>query len=309
MEEEAYQAPPPEPAPIEPEGALLSYGDLVLASWEESTRRGRLRRSGWKDRLVGLPADHADRAARQVALAESQARAVGSQGLPPGTTRVEDSTGLYDHRYQAEGLVDVPNDGQFHNVPLFSQDAPIETRLVVVPREGDQAVRLALLKNPLDRPLLEGPADIYLEDEFLVTSPLRTVPATGELKLGLGVEPALKVARNSHFDEEVHGLLGGGVTLRHRVEIEVASRLPEAAVVEVRERVPIQDEHNKDIEITVVGAEPPWEDYDQHETSLIEGGKRWIVSLPAGQSKKLKFGYTVRIDGKNELVGGNRRES
>ena len=61
--------------------------------------------------------------------------------------------------------------------------------------------------------LLAGPADVYLEDEFLVTSPIRTVPAGAKLTVGLGVEEGLKVARNTHYDEVSKGGCFGVLTL------------------------------------------------------------------------------------------------
>jgi len=142
---------------------------------------------------------------------------------------VEQSGGSYDYRYDAEGPVDIPGDGQFHSVPLLGRSAPVETTLVVVPRESDKAVRVASLLNPLHAPLLAGKAEIYLEDEYLVTSPIRTVPPGGKLSVGLGVEEALKVARNVHYEEEATGLMGGGLALHHKVEIEIASRLKAAS--------------------------------------------------------------------------------
>ena len=53
---------------------------------------------------------------------------------------------------------------------------------------------------------------------------------------------------------------------------------------------------------------PAWEDYTQEETGRIKGGRRWRVTLAAGESKKIFWTYSLKIDAKNEVVGGNRRE-
>ena len=42
---------------------------------------------------------------------------------------------------------------------------------------------------------------------------------------------------------------------------------------------------------------------------VLRGGYRWRVAVPAGQNKRLRAGYEVKIANKLELVGGNRRES
>ena len=282
----------------------LRYGDLALGSWD-GTARGRLKPLSPTERLAG----------NDTALAALVASRLASEGarlsglvLPRETPPVEESAGSFSYRYAAEGPVDVPSDGLQHSVPLLSRSAKVSLSLVAAPRESPQAVRSATLRNPLAVPLLAGPADIYLEDEFLVTSPIRTVPAGGELAVGLGVEERLKIARRVTFEEESRGMLGGGTALHHRVEIEVASRLPSAAEVEIRERVPTKGEQDKDVEIVVSEVSPAWTDFDQLPVELLRGGKRWRFTLNAGETRKLSFRYEVRIDSKNELVGGNRRE-
>ena len=75
----------------------------------------------------------------------------------------------------------------------------------------------------------------------------------------------------------------------------------------MRERIPVKREDDDEIEIDAVAAEPAWKEWDQDQT--LDGGRRWVVPLAAGESKKLRATYTVKISSKNQLVGGNRRES
>ena len=93
------------------------------------------------------------------------------------------------------------------------------------------------------------------------------------------------------------------------MEIELASRLSAPVDVEVRERVPVKANEEEDLDIVDVVAEPEWEKWTQDEVDPLEGGRLWRLTLPAGEQRKLSFGYTVKIDAKNELVGGNRREA
>lgn len=300
----------PEPLSLEPERDLLRYGALTLNSWERGPRggAGQLRRLGLSDQLQGLELGQQQAVQQRLQAARQAAEWVAQVGLPAHTQRVERSSGHYDHRYDAEGPVDVPSDGALHDVPLLSQEAPVRTRLVVVPRESEEAVRVATLTNPLEAPLLSGPAEVYLGEEFLVTAPLRTVPAGGQLELGLGVEPGLKVARNTFFEEVSTGLLGGGLSLKHRVEITVASRLGAPVEVEVRELIPIKDDDDQAVTIAEEGVTPAWEKLPRQEDgSEPAGGRRWRLTLAPGAEQKLAAGYRLDIDAKQELSGGNRR--
>ncbi len=293
-----------------PAEALLRYGELSMTGptpgpWP----RGRLRPLSAEDRVTGL-GDEAVRAVRAaLSRAESFSHHALSAELPAGCVDPASLELDFDHRWEAEGLVDVPSDGAAHTVPLLAREAPIRTRLVVVPRESTDAVRLATLQNPLQAPLLSGPCEVYLAGEYLTTAPIRTVPGGAELSIGLGVEEALKVARNARYTEEKHGMLGGGLSLLHEVSIELGSRLSAKIEVEVRERLPLVEPNRvKEIEVVEGPHEPKFDKWDQADRDPIEGGRRVVVTLEPGADRVLTFRYTVKIDGKNELVGGNRRD-
>ncbi|MCG3192813.1 MAG: hypothetical protein DIJKHBIC_02060 [Thermoanaerobaculia bacterium] len=311
--EEFAEAPAMEEPAEPPPGALrpreLDYTSYRLASWgEPSGRRGRLRLSSISDQTAELGLVPADARAVERRLREEGSAVVRPQ-LPEGARPVHESAGTFDYRYDSEALADIPCDGTLNIVPILTKEAAVRFEMVAVPREKLEAYRTAQMTNPLSVPLLAGPVDIYMGDEFLVRTPLRTVPAGGELSLGLGVEEAVKISRNCFFNESSHGLLGGGLSLVHRVEIEVASRLSTSVQMDVRERVPVLSEKEESIEITGIEANPAWEAFDQGPDHVIRGGKRWLFTLPAGETRKLSYSYTVRIDAKNELLGGNRRES
>jgi hypothetical protein len=311
MFEREEESAPEEPA--QEAGALrpreFDFAGLKLSGWNEKPgSRGRLQRLSLTDRIASLGLQGADSTTLASRLVQ-QASAVVRPALPDGATPVRDSAGSFDYRYDSEALADIPCDGTLHTAPLFAQKAPVSFDVVSVPRERLEAYRTAHLMNPLAVPLLAGPADVYLGEEFLLRSPLKTVPAGGEIVLGLGVEEAVKVSRNSFYNESAHGLLGGGLSLVHRVEIEVASRVNSTVRMDVRERVPVLAEKEEHIEVLAVEASPPWSPFDQAPSHLIKGGKHWTFDLAPGETKKLSYGYTVRIDSKNELAGGNRREA
>lgn len=292
------------PGELAPADWQLRYGSLRMGAWDDRAARGRLRRTS---ALAGLGGALKAWVKAQLREAAEAARRVDHCALPPGAVAVEASSGAFDHRYEAAAVVDVPCDGELHNVPLREDEAPVQTLLVVAPRVDATPVRTATLTNPLEAPLLAGQADVYLDDELLVQAPVRTVPAGGSLTVGLGVEQALKVARNVRYEEESTGLLGGGLLLRHTVTIELASRLPAPATVEVREVVPQPAEGVDDVAVTDEQATPAWERWEQDPQRPLAGGRRWRVTLDPGAKAELVARWAVKLDAKNELEGGNRR--
>ena len=287
----------------------LAYGDLRMPGPEDG-RRGSLIISQRRERyLEMLWVREVTREIDVVALIDGavhQAQRAGSSGPPPRFS-LATSAGGFDYVYAADSVVDIPSDGAFHGIPLMARSATIELGYIVVPRESTDVFRHVKLKNPLDAPLLPGPADIYVGGDYLLSTDLRLAAPRGEVKIGLGVEQAIKVARNTSYAEEAAGLMGGSLSLRHEIVVDVANRRDRPINIDVLERLPTLREREDEIQLDVAVVDPPWTSYEPEEYTL-KGGHRWQIQVPAGQQKQLRVVYVIKISAKKELVGGNRRE-
>ena len=296
-------------AAVVAEDRMLVYADLRMPG-PEQPGRGKLVLASRQETYVELMVSQKIRITGEMLATVDreleEARQVADLPPPP-RHRIPSGQGGFDYAYRGDAPVDVPSDGHFHAIPLTSSSADIELRHVVVPRESQDVFRIAEIPNPLDAPLLEGPADVYLGADYLLTTDLRVTPPKGKLRLGLGVDPAVKASRNTTFAEQSTGLMKGSLALRHGIEVEIVNHRKDAADVEVRERIPTLREREEDIEIELGEVEPPWEPYEQEE-QRIEGGQRWRVQVAPGERRRLRASYVVKIASKNELVGGNRRD-
>lgn len=279
----------PEPV-IEPSDAWLDYDGLTMGAPEDARRRGRL----------GRHDGDAWRHERDIAL-----RALDAPS-PAGAMDPLVSRGMFDHRYRAEGLVEVPSDGLTHRVPLGAGDATPTVRWRVIACERTDVFREVELRNPFDAPLLAGPVDVYVDGSLLVVASIHHIDRGGTLRVGMGVDERLRAARNVRAKEDTAGLLGGDTVVDHTVSIELSSALGSPALVELIDRVPVTDE--KSVEVTAGGARPEPERYTQAERgAAVRGGLRWEVIVPAGGRAAVEFSYRLTIPSKNEVVGGNRR--
>ncbi len=239
-----------------------------------------------------------------------QRAAIDDAALPPGY-EIAHSTDAYDYAYAAELPCDVAADGAFRAVPVADWDATTRLRHVAVPREAQQVYRLLEIESPIDAALLTGPLDVYEgsgdDVTYRTTTRMPETPPRGRVEIGLGVEPAIKIARTTTFQEETAGLLGGSLSLVHKVNVELRNLLPRAVTVEVRERVPVVRKDDTEVKVEVGSVEPAWETWDQEQS--LRGGHLWKASLEPGATRTLAVRYTIKIASKQELVGGNRRES
>lgn len=271
--------------PLRPGDEWLQFGNLRMPPSGDSGR-GKLRREG------------------------GESRSAGTQSLTPepaGHVLPRPVEG-FDYSFEVEGSTTIPSDGTWVGASLSVAHAKGTPRFVCVPRESRDVFRFIDVENPLEAPLLPGPLDIYVDGRFLLARAMPVVSPGETLKLGLGVEQRIKVARNVHFEESVAGMLRGSLELEHQLEVEVVSYIDTDAVLEVRERVPVLREDEDDIEVRVERSEPKWSPYKSDDDTL-EGGYRWKIPLARGEKHILKAKYVIKISAKNELVGGNRRDA
>jgi hypothetical protein len=229
--------------------------------------------------------------------------------LPSKGVDVREIAGNFDYVYQADGRIDLKSDGQFHSVALTKKSTNFEVLYVVVPREDTNVFRIAKLTNPFKAPLLSSSCDVYVNGEYLFTSKIKTIPAYGKLDLGFGIEPNIKVARNTNYQETKSMIkLGMFNEFKHQITINITNLMSKKVNLEVRERIPIPDPNAKvNVEITEVS--PPWEKYEQMEGNKpIKGGHYWLRELGPKQEQTLSVHYTINTFADKEIIGGNRRE-
>ncbi|HLJ45272.1 MAG TPA: DUF4139 domain-containing protein [Bryobacteraceae bacterium] len=299
----------PQPVPTEQRSwtapPSLDYGALHMPGADEPGRGKLVPAAQGADAEVFAPAETGlwVDSSSVVQAARTEATRLGD--LPPAYAFPSSVEG-FDYAYESEFPADIPSDGQFHFIPLLSCEADARLYYVTVPRVDANVFRFTEIANPLDAPLLPGPADIYAQGAFLITAPLPVTPPKGIARLGLGVEQRIKVARNTAFSEEVSGVLGGTLNLKHDIRVEVRNLLRVAAEVEVRERVPVTRETDDQVHVTEM-AKPPWESYEPIEYPL-RGGRFWKVVVQPSDVVQLQARYTITLPAKMEIAAGNRRE-
>lgn len=241
-----------------------------------------------------------------ITQAVKAAERVDSLTAPPGFA-FPDRPGGFDYSFRGLGFATLPSDGGFHALPLAVHTSDATLRYVTVPRESREVFRFLELPNPAAAPLLRGPIDVYVGDDFLTSSHLDEIPEDGVLRLGLGVEERIDVARNTAFRENAVGLMGGGLELDHEIRIELLSHTPREVPIEVRERIPVAKEGEDKVVIELREVTPEWQPFAQDHPPL-EGGYRWKVLLRSGERKQLRVRYVIVLSSKDELTTGNRRE-
>lgn len=307
----AAPSEPEPPAGLELGGNLLDYDSLELPPPDQYGLRGRLQPvpSGSSQEILALTALHVRvDIFSLLAVRQQTLESVNHVSLPTWSVPPRHSTPFFDYRYDVETRIDVPSDGVWHSVPVFSAPVGLIAEYLCVPSMEPQVFRTVKVENRTPHALLAGPVDVTLGDEFLMTSPLPTLAPGATQRLGLGVEESIKVSRNTRYDEASGGVFGGATVLTHRVSVEVANRLGRPATVEIRERVPSVPKDEKDIKVEETEIKPPWRSPEPLPGDTpVDGERTWRVTLQAGEKQSLDATWVVKIPSSKMLQGGNRR--
>ncbi|WP_225411325.1 DUF4139 domain-containing protein [Stigmatella hybrida] len=297
-------------AGLELGGGLLDYGALELGAADQPGRRGKLQpQPAHTQELLALTALHIQVDIAALLLVRQRSGETGAlPPPPPWTVPPRESSPHFDYRYDVEARMDVPSDGHWHTVSVFSAPVGLTAEYLCVPSVEPRVFRSVKVENRTPHALLAGPVDVTLGDEFLMSSPLPTLAPGATQRLGLGVEESLKVSRNTRFDEASGGVFGGATVLTHRVSLEVANRLGRPVTVELRERVPVVPPGEKDIKVEEAEVKPPWRAPTPLPGELpVEGERAWRVTLQPGEKQTLDASWNVKIPSSKMLQGGNRR--
>lgn len=283
------------------------YGRLRLAGPEEAPgRRGRLFGASDEERASELSAGASGVGVRAAEL-RARCEAVGRAPWPPGHVVAGPVSGN-DRVFAVDGEVDLPADGHLHRVAVTSWPASLAVSYRAVPRQDPRAWRLvdARLEGGQGS-LLPGPVEVLVGGRLELTTPWAGSAGRGHLRLGLGPEDRLKIARNVRYKDESAGLFGGSRRISTHVEVQVASALPSAVRVELLDRLPVPaDKETLTVELTEASpTADPWK--GDGERPAPKGGRVQRLEVPAGGEARAVFAYAVTVAARDELVGGDHR--
>jgi len=187
--------------------------------------------------------------------------------------------------FQLAQKVSVPGDGSPHKVTVTTLDLTPRFDYLSVPKVAEAVYRRAKLTNQSDFLLLDGPASLFVEGDFVGTLPLKRIAPREEFELTLGVDDRVTVKRELKARDVDKKIIGDRRRLRAAYEIEVKNWRPAPLEVEVRDQIPVA--RHEQIKVRLEACDPkPIEQTDLGEL-------KWRLRIEPNAKQTSRFEFSI----------------
>jgi uncharacterized protein (TIGR02231 family) len=194
--------------------------------------------------------------------------------------------GGLDYVYICPTKATVPSTGKQLRVPLSADAYPVETFYETTPSLMAMAFLKAKVTNKGERPILQGPANVFVNREFTGQGTLKTTGSGGTIELPLGADENIRILRKVIPETVTEGVFSKDDVTTYTTVIEIGNYKKKPVRILVYDQVP--KTRNEDIEIEIQKKSPqPAKGPD------ADGIMTWDLSIPAGKTITIKFTYKI----------------
>jgi uncharacterized protein (TIGR02231 family) len=197
--------------------------------------------------------------------------------------------------YQVPGETGIPSDGSPHKVTLSQFELDPEIDYLAVPKQSEAVFRRVKSLNSSTGPMLAGPVNLFVGDEYVGSSTLEYIAKGEEIELSLGVEERITVERELTRRDVDKARLRDRRQLQYGYKIEVHNLLSTDAKVEIHDQLPVTRHEDIKVKPLNISLEPE----EISDLNVYE----WIVNVPAGEKISLSFEFLVEHPRSMKIIG------
>ena len=190
-----------------------------------------------------------------------------------------------DLSYDIDILMDIPTNGREQTATLQTQELPVLYKHYSVPKLDKDAYLLAEVPDWEKLNLLPGEANIILEGTYAGKSFIDPNATADTLNLTLGRDKRVIVKREKVIDYKSSKFLGSNKFQKFTYELVVKNNKNETVNMLLKDQYPLST--NKEIEIEL-------QESSDADVNKEKGVLNWKMSLAPGETKKLRYSYTVK---------------
>ncbi|PSB25731.1 mucoidy inhibitor MuiA family protein [Stenomitos frigidus] len=187
--------------------------------------------------------------------------------------------------FSIDGNNNIPTDGTFHKITIFSDDYPSRLEYVAIPKLVSFAYLQAVVTNPPDgATLLPGQANIFRDNRFVGTTLLENIAPGQEFKLNLGIDEGLRITRDLIERKVDKQLIGSQRRITYAYRLSVINLRDQEASLVLTEQLPVS--RNEQIKVRLNRTSPQ---IQVGEMGLLA----WSLQLQPKGQQEISYQFTV----------------
>lgn len=200
---------------------------------------------------------------------------------------------LTSAEYEIDLSYSIPADGKPHIIAIKEHNLKAEYVHYLIPEMSKHAWLVAKITDWNNLDLLPANANIYFDGTFVGETQINTGIFSDTLELALGTDRSLVVERKRDKDEQRNALIGSNVIKTVSYTLNVKNNKYSDVNLVIEDRMPIPNSAEIKVEkVNLSGAE------HNENTGLLT----WKTKVLSGQSKTIRFSYSVEYDKNKPLA-------
>jgi uncharacterized protein (TIGR02231 family) len=189
----------------------------------------------------------------------------------------------------------IESNGKENYVEIQRYEMTAEFSYLSIPKLDPDAFLLARILGWDKSELLPGDASVYFENNYIGNSYFDTRIVDDTLAVALGRDNNVTLKRKQVNELNEKTSLSGNTKKISRVfEIDVRNTRKAAIEIEIEDQIPLSNNEQLIVDVLETGGA----EYDKETGKLV-----WKLKLATGETKKLRFGYSVKYPRKMILNG------
>ena len=211
------------------------------------------------------------------------------EAKPISTTTIQNQTSV---EFEIDEPYTVPSSGEKQSVHINTLAVEALYEYYAVPKIDKDAFLIARLLNWDQYNLLEGEANLYLENSYVGRTILDARSLSDTLDLSLGRDKSIVIARNKVDTYSKRKVIGGNKIESRGFEIVVRNNKSQNINLTLFDQIPVPA--ISDISVSAT-------DLSKGKLEELTGEVTWKLDLTPKEQKELKFAYEVKYP-KHERV-------
>ncbi len=190
----------------------------------------------------------------------------------------------------------IPSDNAPHKVTVGVFDLPVEMKYLSILKNSPSAFMTGSIKNATEYPFLPGAVNLFFENTFVASSPLKRTMVGESFDVGLGVDDRVKTERKlvNRFTEYT-GTFTRKTKITYDYLITIENTRRERVQIEVRDQIPLS--RNERIVVEVIAPLP------KETKPEADGTIRWTLNLSPGEKKLIPLKFSIEYPSDLNVVG------